>query len=54
MAAPTTEVTTVSSEVDPSSPPSEQQHYGPVKASPNPYNGPPVVTLGDGEHSGGV
>lgn len=54
MAAPTTEVTAVSSEVDPSSPPSEQQHYGPAQAPPNPYNAPPVVTWGAGEHSGGV
>ncbi len=48
MAAPTTEVTTVSSEVDPSAPPSEQQRYGPAKDPPNPYNAPPVVTWGTG------
>ncbi|MFD8373492.1 hypothetical protein ACFV2Z_22395, partial [Streptomyces sp. NPDC059688] len=37
MAAPTAEVTTISSEVDPIAPPPEQQHYGPAKAPPNPY-----------------
>ncbi|MFE9932813.1 hypothetical protein ACFYP3_27810, partial [Streptomyces sp. NPDC005533] len=45
MAAPTTQVTTASFEVDPFAPPS---HSGPDKAPPNPYEAPPVVTWGTG------